>query len=434
MNAPSVRAVGWPRLRAVWLAALLLAGSPACAAPPIAVQVPKTALGPAQVAVIVNDADPLSRRIAAYYQARRGIPARNLIHVRFAPGQPEMSPQQFAPLKAAVDANTPPAVQAYVLTWTAPYRVGCMSITTAFAAGYDPGFCASGCKPTRFNRAFDSNSTRPYRDFGLRPTMALAGKSFAQVRALIDRGVAADHTFPKGTAYLVSTSDQARNVRARGYPAAVRALGGELRVRIVRAEFLAHRRDILFYFIGAVTVPDLDTNRFLPGAIADHLTSTGGALTTTTQMSSLRWLQAGATGSYGTVVEPCNFPEKFPDPKIVMRRYLQGETLLDAYWKSVAWPGQGIFIGEPLARPFGGYRVERRGNRTVLQLEALPRGHRYRLLAGHQAAGPYQIALTFTATGAPMVLALPVPLQAFYKVVAESGRAVGPRTGTLGTP
>jgi hypothetical protein len=27
--------------------------------------------------------------------------------------------------------------------------------------------------------------------------------------------------------------------------------------------------------------------------------------------------------------------------------------LIEAYWKSVAWPGQGIFIGEPLARPFG---------------------------------------------------------------------------------
>jgi hypothetical protein len=32
-----------------------------------------------------------------------------------------------------------------------------------------------------------------------------------------------------------------------------------------------------------------------------------------------------------------------------MRRYLDGETLLEAYWKSVAMPGQGIFIGDPLA-------------------------------------------------------------------------------------
>jgi hypothetical protein len=30
--------------------------------------------------------------------------------------------------------------------------------------------------------------------------------------------------------------------------------------------------------------------------------------------------------------------------------------LLEAYWKSVAMPGQGLFLGEPLARPFAGRR------------------------------------------------------------------------------
>ena len=44
---------------------------------------PKTSLGPDDLAVIVNDADPLSIRIAQYYQAKRGIPDSNMIHVRF---------------------------------------------------------------------------------------------------------------------------------------------------------------------------------------------------------------------------------------------------------------------------------------------------------------------------------------------------------------
>jgi hypothetical protein len=38
--------------------------------------------------------------------------------------------------------------------------------------------------------------------------------------------------------------------------------------------------------------------------------------------------------------------------RIVTQRYLAGETLLEAYWKSVAMPGQGIFIGDPRATPF----------------------------------------------------------------------------------
>ena len=69
-------------------------------------------------------------------------------------------------------------------------------------------------------------------------------------------------------------------------------------------------------------------------------------------LSALKWLEAGATGSYGAVVEPCNFPQKFPHPAVVIGRYIRGERLIEAYWKSVAWPGQGVFIGEPLAAPF----------------------------------------------------------------------------------
>jgi uncharacterized protein (TIGR03790 family) len=103
-----------------------------------------------------------------------------------------------------------------------------------------------------------------------------------------------------------------------------------------------------------VHVDGIGSNRFLDGAIADHLTSAGGVLFGGGQMSILRWLDAGATASYGTVVEPCAFPQKFPHPAVVIDRYTRGETLIEAYWKSVAWPGQGVFVGEPLAAPFAG--------------------------------------------------------------------------------
>lgn len=73
-------------------------------------------------------------------------------------------------------------------------------------------------------------------------------------------------------------------------------------------------------------------------------------------MSALEWLAQGATATYGTVSEPCNHLEKFPDISVLMRHYLRGETILEAYWKSVAMPGQGLFIGEPLARPYAAHR------------------------------------------------------------------------------
>jgi hypothetical protein len=107
-----------------------------------------TDFGPEQLGVIINDDDPSSRRIAEYYVNRRGIPAGNVIHVSFKPGDSIMRPEDFKAIKIEVDRQTPAAVQAYAITWTVPYRVGCMSITTAFAAGFDADFCALGCEPT----------------------------------------------------------------------------------------------------------------------------------------------------------------------------------------------------------------------------------------------------------------------------------------------
>lgn len=320
------------------------------------------------LAVIVNDADPTSLRIAEYYKYRRRIPERNIIHVRFTPGHSTMSRTEFQRVKVAVDRATPSHVQAYALAWTQPYRVDCMSITTAFAAGFDTAFCANGCGPTRSSAYFNSGSHRPYDDYGLRPAMMLAGHNFAEVKRLIDRGVASDHSFPHGTGFLVSTSDKARNVRAVAYPQIVeRYMDSPFDIRMVKANFIQNRKNVLFYFTGIIRVAALDSIRFVPGAIADHLTSAGGVLTGNDQMSILRWLKAGATASYGAVFEPCNFPEKFPQPGIVIDRYLRGERLIEAYWKSVAWPGQGLFVGEPLADPFGssrmGPQVEQRAER-----------------------------------------------------------------------
>ncbi len=39
-----------------------------------------------------------------------------------------------------------------------------------------------------------------------------------------------------------------------------------------------------------------------------------------------------------------------------MRHYSHGETIIEAYWKSVLMPGQGLFIGEPLSRPYAIHR------------------------------------------------------------------------------
>lgn len=227
-----------------------------------------------------------------------------------------------------------------------------MSITSAFAFGFDEKYCAVGCKSTAPSEYFNSPTRTPYDKYKIRPTMMLAGSSTEQVFAMIDRGVRSDSKHPDGVAYLMSTSDKARNVRAQQYSSILDVLEYRSRFQIVKQDALKNKSDVMFYFTGKSKVDDITTNKFIDGAIADHLTSTGGVLFGGSQMSILRWLDAGATASYGTVEEPCAFPHKFPHTGIVIDWYTRGESLIEAYWKSVAWPGQGVFVGEPLAVPF----------------------------------------------------------------------------------
>lgn len=411
----------WPTLLALTVGSvvpLTASGQSTGDGPYPLVQLPGQALGPSDIGVIVNDFDPISRQLGDYYVARRGIPPENLIHTRFEPGEPVMSADTFRAIHSAVSAETPERVQAYALTWTLPYRVGCMSMTTAFAAGYNEAFCATGCDQTRASAYFASDSDRPYADFGIRPTMVLAGETLADVKALIDRGIAADDTHPPGTGYLVNTSDQARTVRAKTFERTVELLGNTVRLERIDADAIENKGDVLFYITGLVSVPKLDTNLFLPGALADHLTSTGGQLIGSGQMSALRWLEAGATGSYGTVVEPCNLLEKFPNPTVLIGAYVTGSTVIEAYWKSVRMPGQGIFIGEPLARPFGGYRLTNEDGAWRLTVFALRPG-RYALQASDDPIGAYLETEQFVKDGfKPAVLTLSADARPFYRILA----------------
>ena len=323
-----------------------------------------------KLVIIVNSNDPESQKIADYYQQKRNVPDENIIVVEFPSKAVTLNKAQFQEIYQQVLKKTPEHVQFYALAWRKVFRVNCMSITSAFAFGFDEKYCAKGCEATAPSSYFNSESRAPYNDFKLRPTMMLAGSSIEQVFAMIDRGVRSDGQRPDGTAYLLSTTDKDRNTRAQFYSQVIVALGQYIKIQQVNADKLENKDDVMFYFTGLKHVEHIDSNQFMDGAMADHLTSAGGILTgslkmnllrwldstevfpASSQMSLLRWLDAGATASFGAVVEPCNFVNKFPHPGVAIAHYIRGETLIEAYWKSVAWPGQGLFVGEPLASPF----------------------------------------------------------------------------------
>ncbi|GJJ04905.1 hypothetical protein RugamoR64_54430 [Duganella rhizosphaerae] len=315
--------------------------------------VPRIGLGAAQLAVVVNDDEPNSVEIGEYYRKARAIPAANMVHVRIPHRPHKLDAEQFEALKAQIDAQLGPDIQAVLMVWTAPYAVECNSLTAAYTLGLDSSLCAKTCAPSKPSGYYNSPSAKPYTDHQMRLSMLLPIESVEASKALIERGVLAGFAMPTATAYFLNTSDLARSSRARFFPRSMSVPSKKLTIKTLQADSIEQVSDIIVYETGLVQVPKLNTLKFLPGALADHLTSFGGDLLAEGgQMSSLRWLDAGATASYGTVNEPCNHWQKFPNPTVLLSQYLRGYSAIEAYWKSVAWPAQGVFVGEPLAAPY----------------------------------------------------------------------------------
>jgi uncharacterized protein (TIGR03790 family) len=363
---------------------------------PVSLLVPRSGIIPSEIAVLINDSDPKSVIAGQYFQRRHHIPEANVIHLTVpllaASGANfTISLQDFAALKAGVDARLSPRIQAYALSWTQPYRVsGGVGITSAFTYGYAGG---EGGRSHYYNTA----TYQPSTDFQIRPAMMLAGYTAQDVVSLIDRGASAQQTLPIGNGYFVRTPDGARSVR---YPDFISVVDNWAHPHGLKMTYLddavSHSPDyiqntaqVLFYETGLQAVPGIDTNRYVAGAIADHLTSFGGELLQPSgQMSILSWIQAGATASYGTVTEPTANPYKFPRATVLVAQYFAGNTAVEAYNKSVAMPYQGVFVGDPLARPFG-TTASVAGGVLSIKTSILRQGTTYSLLASNSCKGPF---------------------------------------------
>jgi uncharacterized protein (TIGR03790 family) len=366
----------------------------------ISLLVPRTSMIPSDVAVLINDGDPQSIVVGQYFQLRHAIPDANMIHLRL-PITPTkganyaISTQEFAALKGQVEAQLGENIQAYAITWTQPYMVsggvaGAVGITSAFTYGYD----GAAARPSRY---FNSATYHPYIDLHIRPAMMLAGYTPQDIVSLIDRGVSAQNILPTGNGYLIRTTDARRSDTRY---AAFRAVFGEwnrrngLNIMFIDnsegtgRDYIENTPHVLFYQTGLERVPAIDSNQYVPGALADHLTSFGGDLLATSQMSILDWIRAGATASYGTVTEPTNNPAKFPQPEVLVSQYFYGNTALEAYNKSVLVPYQGIFVGEPLARPFG-TKADFTDGVLSIKTSILKKRIPYSLIAGKSCSGPF---------------------------------------------
>jgi len=308
---------------------------------------------PATTGVIVNGNDPQSIELGSRYAKMRGIPSMNIVvlalpHVDYIARH--LLVRELAKLK-----NAPAYSQfaAYVLAFDRPYRVDAnQSITSAISQGIETMIWKGNCNLTPRNPDSGAMAGAPLQS---RPSMLLyGGGGLGDSLALAERGVAADMTDPAGTVYLLKTSDKARSrPREASMDRALNEFSDEIAVSVLKAQTLSGKSDVLGLQTGLAVLKDLQTLKFLPGAYADHLTSFGGAIGENRHQTTVGALiKAGATASYGTVREPCNFAGKFPDPMRVLTNYLRGDSILEAYWKSVETLTEGLLVGEPLSRPF----------------------------------------------------------------------------------
>jgi hypothetical protein len=134
-------------------------------------QLPRSGISNDELGIVVNDNDPLSRAIGAYYQTARAIPESNVLHVRIPVDNVALSRQQTLSLITDIRAQTPSHVQAYALAWNRPYKADCMSMTSAVTLGFDEKYCSNHCSATTASPYFDASTTFPQTEYGLRPTM-----------------------------------------------------------------------------------------------------------------------------------------------------------------------------------------------------------------------------------------------------------------------
>ena len=327
---------------------------------PAWIAVPRVAgrLTSKDLGLVINSADPYSVEVGEFYIRARKLSPDQVLRIEL-PLRARLTPDEFRAFDRKVSAYFGADTQALALAWVKPFAVACNSITAALGLGFDGELCERSCDPPlRFSPYFNSVSTRPYTDLGLRLSMLLAADDVDSAKSMIERGVASDHTLglrgaPPVNAWFVITPDRARSSRAVFFPPPGQLNRLGIDVHVEKTTALENVDRVLLYLTGLVRVPKLDTIGWVPGGVGDHLTSIGGVLDGSgSQMSATAWIASGATASYGTVSEPCSHPQKFPFGQVLLLQYAQGSSVIEAYWKSVAWPQQGVFIGEPLAAPF----------------------------------------------------------------------------------
>lgn len=328
--------------------------------------------GPQNVLVVVNQNSEASMALGNYYRETRGIPLFNVFAVDVDVTNDYMDTSTFSnqvrnPILAYItDAGLSNQIDYIVFSRDIPYRVhfGAFSgrlhssVTSSMFYGfkYSPNAFQEGCDLADGSEHdyFLSERAFTHDDTGHYISTMLNASTEDDVRRQIDRSAEAEGFEFTGNMYFVHDTDLARAVRNAQYEPtqfALRFLDTPVDGRIREIGSTETRTNTMGYTIGRSAVGGVAGFNLQKGSLAEHLTSWGGRLFDSPQMSITNWISRGAAGSYGTVVEPCAYTNKFPQIDLYYW-YARGFNLGESFYMSVQNPYQGIVLGDPLTQPY----------------------------------------------------------------------------------
>jgi uncharacterized protein (TIGR03790 family) len=328
--------------------------------------------GGANVMVVVNQFSSNSVELGNLYAELRGVPPQNFLRLtNWAGASIQWTLAQFQtnlliPLQSVIAARqVTNQIDVVLLSMDIPYKVGENSTTAALFYGFKTNSPLPPCTNCPLSCTLpDSSSNRWAGSEGLFRSFypdrrsnfigfMLTASNLPQARTLLTRAVAADNSFPTQKVILAKSTDVFRNIRYLSFDNTVfdgRVRGGDPFVRSNISSPWGQTN--LLGFMTGLQLFSISSNVFVPGAMADSLTSYGGIILVPSDHTPLlAFLDAGAAGSYGTVVEPCAYLEKFPTPQNYFYQN-RGFSLAESYYMSLTNPYQGILVGEPLCAPF----------------------------------------------------------------------------------
>jgi uncharacterized protein (TIGR03790 family) len=181
----------------------------------------------------------------------------------------------------------------------------------------------------------------------------ITADSVADAEQLVDQGVNSDGSCPQQPVVLAKSSDPVRNIRYQYFDNAIFNVDilGVSSIFRTNTDSLWGQTNFLGYETGLAQY-NLAPGTFVAGAIGDSMTSFGGIIFgPNDQTNLLAFIYAGAAGSYGTVAEPNNDTQKFPNPQVYFYQ-ARGFSLAECYYQSINVPYLGLMVAEPLAAPF----------------------------------------------------------------------------------